>query len=539
MSPALTFSTYLGGADSDFPSDMAVNLAGEVFVSGSTWSTTFPVVNGYDLAHGGAGSTDVFVTKFNAAGNGLLFSTFLGGSSFDHDYAMVVGASGNYGIFLSGSTSSTDFPNLGAVDGTYGGNTDAFVAVLSLAGNGLTFSTYLGGGDNEYARDLAVRCVAPCTIDKYTVWVCGGTFSTDFPTSNAYSTTLNGTKDAFLTQYTIGTAGNSMGRSSYFGGSDDDDAYAIVMAGGTSGKPIIAGETQSPDLPTVGAYDATLGGYGDAFVSGFDYAGNGQMFPVFSTYLGGSSNNLSDYPESILLRSSGNIVVAGFTNSTNFPTLAGFDNSHNGSEDVYITEFNSTASALVRSTYFGGSGSDGLNSLTQDRQGNLLIAGYTASTNLPLSNAYDASLSGVQDAFLAKFNSTGQTLQFSSYLGGSASDYGTAIVADTLGCLYVTGSTSSTNFPIVNPYDPTNNNADCFVTKICLPAYVCGDANGSGAVSISDAVYLINYIFAGGPAPNPVVAADANCSGAVSISDAVYLINYIFAGGPAPCAACP
>lgn len=539
LSPALTFSTYLGGADSDFPSDMAVNLSGEVFIAGSTWSTTFPVVNGFDLAHGGAGSTDAFVTKFNSAGNGLLFSTFLGGSSFDHDYAMVVGASGNYGIFLSGSTSSSDFPNLGAVDGTYGGNTDAFVAVLSLAGNGLTFSTYLGGGDNEFARDLAVRCVAPCTIDKYTVWVCGGTFSTDFPTSNAYSSTLNGTEDAFLTQYTIGTAGNSMGRSTYFGGTDDDDAYAIVMAGGTSGKPIIAGETQSTDLPTVGAYDATLGGYGDAFVSGFDYAGNGQMFPVFSTYLGGSSSNLAEFPSSILLRTSGNIVVAGITNSTNFPTLAGFDNSHNGDADVYITEFNSTASALVHSTYFGGSGSDQLGTLTQDRLGNILITGSSSSTNLPLSNPYDASLGGTQDAFVAKFNSSAQTLQFSSYLGGSSSDYGESVVADTLGCLYTTGSTSSSNFPLANPYDPTNSMSDCFLTKICLPAYVCGDANGSGAVSISDAVYLINYIFAGGPAPNPVVAADANCSGTVSISDAVYLINYIFAGGAAPCAACP
>jgi hypothetical protein len=539
LSPSLTFSTYLGGADSDFPADMTVNLSGEVFIAGSTWSTTFPVVNGYDLAHGGAGSTDVFVTKFNTAGNGLLFSTFLGGSSFDHGYAMVVGASGNYGIFLTGSTSSADFPNQGAVDGTYGGNTDAFVAVLSLAGNGLTFSTYLGGGDNEFARDLAVRCVAPCTIDKYTVWVCGGTFSTDFPTSNAYSSTLNGTEDAFLTQYTIGTVGNSMGRSTYFGGSDGDDAYAIVMAGGTSGKPIIVGETESSDLPTVGAYDATLGGYGDAFVSGFDYAGNGQIFPVFSTYLGGSSSNLAEFPSSILLRTSGNIVVAGITNSTNFPTFAGFDNSHNGSEDIYITEFNSTASALVHSTYFGGSGSDQLGTLTQDRLGNIILTGSTSSTNLPLSNPYDALLGGTQDAFVAKFNSSAQTLQFSSYLGGSATDYGTAIVADTLGCLYVTGSTSSTNFPLVSPYDPTNNNADCFLTKICLPAYVCGDANGSGAVSISDAVYLINYIFAGGPAPNPVVAADANCSGTVSISDAVYLINYIFAGGAAPCAACP
>lgn len=531
LAPTLTFSTYLGGNGGEYASDLEINSSGEAILVGTTTSANFPTVGAFDITQA---MSDGFITRFNAAGIGLLYSTYLGGSGDDYCERLSITASTQRGIIVAGSTYSSDFPMLNAIDATANGDLDGYLATIALDGS-VNFSTYLGGSNREYVADMAVQCVPPCNIDQYTVWLTGYTQSANFPTGNAYDTTLAGGVDAFLTEFTIGDSGNSIGRSTYFGGSGTEFGHGVIIVGGAANRPNITGMTSSIDFPLVNPYDTTSDGE-DVFLAGFDYAGNGQMYPTFSTRYGGNGD---DIDVRLIARNSGNLVIAGSTTSTDLPISVGYDNSHNDNYDVFVAEFNSNASSLVFSTYLGGTQYDRLHRLALDQGGNVYVTGYTQSVDFPMLNPFDASLAGMGDAFVSKFNPTVASLEFSTLLGGSGTDQTLGIAIDSLGCIYLAGSTSSSDFPVVNPYDPTLNNGDVFLTKICLQTHVCGDADGSGTVTISDAVLLINYIFAGGPAPNPLLSGDADCSGSVTISDAVYLINYIFAGGAAPCTSCP
>lgn len=151
------------------------------------------------------------------------------------------------------------------------------------------------------------------------------------------------------------------------------------------------------------------------------------------------------------------------------------------------------------------------------------------SFGFSLGPEYDRSLPVVIDPVLS----------YSTYLGGASEDVGHGIAVDLVGSAYVTGITQSSDFPTASPFDGSYSDlGDAFVTKVSK-GYICGDADGSSIVTISDAVLLINYIFSGGPAPDPLLSGDADCSGGVTSSDAAYLISYIFSGGEAPCAVCP
>jgi hypothetical protein len=195
---------------------------------------------------------------------------------------------------------------------------------------------------------------------------------------------------------------------------------------------------------------------------------------------------------------------------------------------------------LVYSTYLGG-GEDEVGSyIAVDGIGNAYVAGYTSSSNFPTMNPYQGTSQGSSDVFVTKLSSFGSSLIYSTYLGGGEDEVGSGIAVDGIGNAYVTGETYSSNFPIQNPYQTDQGSTDAFVTKLSwIPDYLCGDADGSGQVDLSDVVYLVNYIFGGGPAPEPIETGDVDCNGRVNLSDAVYLINYVFLyGAPAPCEAC-
>ncbi|MCC6963938.1 MAG: SBBP repeat-containing protein [candidate division Zixibacteria bacterium] len=546
IDPTLTFSTFLGGASSDLAYDIAVTPTGEVFITGVAWSSDFPTVNAYDNTF--AAATDVFVSEFNASGAALLYSTFLGGIGPDYPYTLALeGSTSSAAVYVAGETFASNFPMVGAIDATLGGSDDAFVAKIGSGGSSLPFSTFLGGSQWDRVNDIALRCPFPCSTPTMRVFVVGATASSDFPLANAYQTTVGGVSDAFLTQYSVSSiSGNSLVYSTFLGGSGGENAYAVTVQGSSAFKPYVAGATSSTNFPTVNAYDATFTGQvADAFITGFDIAGNGSLYALFSTYFGGAdSTGGTEFASEILLRGNGNIVIAGMLNSPGLGTPGVYQPSFaHGDGDGFVAEFTPLAASLLRCTYLGGSSEDiqtpQSTGLATDASGALYFSGTTTSANFPTAEAYDSTYNGVDDVFVAKFSSDLSALQFCTYLGGTSDDRSTGIAVDPSGCAYVTGSTASVNFPIVAPYDGSMALTDAFLTKICLPSYVCGDADGSGSVTVSDVVYLINYIFAGGPAPNPLLSGDVDCTGAVSISDAVYLINYIFAGGPAPCAACP
>jgi hypothetical protein len=524
LSVGLVYSTYIGGGNDDYGKSIAVDDSGNAYVTGYTSSASFPTLNPYQASQGGY---DVFVTKLSSLGNGLIYSTYLGGEFGDYGSSITVDSSGN--AYITGYTLSSSFPTLNPIQTDQIGY-DAFVTKLSSAGNSLIYSTYLGGEAIDYGNDIAVD-------DSGNAYITGSTGSALFPRFNPFQKTYRGGYcDAFVTKLT--NSGDGLIYSTYFGGSNSDYGFSIAID--DSGSAYITGETWSTDLPILNAYESTFQGAdeyygGDAFVTKFSSSGNSI---VYSTYLGGASG---DGGSGIAVDSSDNAYISGSTYSSDFPTQNPYQSTFQGFSDAFVTKLSSSGNSLVYSTYLGGIDGDHGYGIAVSA-GEAYLTGVTASTNFPILRAYDASFNGGVsngDAFVTRLNKSGKHLLYSTFLGGEGDDIGACIALDDSGQAYVTGHTTSSSFPTWSPFQTDQGGTDAFVTKFStVPPYLCADANADESINISDAVYLIAYILAGGPEPSPLLAGDANCDQAVNISDAVYLIAYIFAGGPKPCAGC-
>lgn len=412
---ALQWITYLGGRADDIGLDIALDPQGNIFVTGFTTSTNFPVSAGAlqgtyrggsvtDFHQGG----DAFVTKLNNSGSAIAYSTYLGGRLDDRGTAITVDGQGN--AYIAGNTVSTDFPvSAGVVQGTYGGGGplpngvveggDAFAAKLNATGTALTWSTYLGGRLSDSASDIAIDATGAA-------YVTGGTISTNFPT----------------------TAG----------------AFQRTFGG-------VAGEDFQQVFPL-----------GDVFVTKLNATATAL---VYSTYLGGSRDETS---LGMALDSANNVYLTGLTSSTNFPTTANAPYRTYGGPgapqgyfvygDAFVTKLNAAGSALVYSTLLGGSNDDGGWGIVLDKENNAWIAGTTNSSNFPLTtDALQKTFGGnggqtlaTGDAFLAKLNAAGSAFTYVSYFGGSRDDGAGGLTMDSAGNIWVTGSTMSTNFAVTN-----------------------------------------------------------------------------------------
>ncbi len=235
--------------------------------------------------------------------------------------------------------------------------------------------------------------------------------------------------------------------STYLGGSDTDSYVSTAMTVDADGNVYVAGYTLSSDFPTTpgSVYESYNGSYANAFITKFDPTGKELLW---STYLGGSG---TDICTAIAVDADENVYVAGYTRSANFPTTPGaYDISYNGSSDAFVTKLNPAGTEILWSTYLGGSGweSNANPTIAVDAERNVYITGATTSYDFPTTfGAYDTSRDGGDDAFVSKLNSTGMELIYSTYLGGSLGDRGHAIVVDSDGNLYVTGFTTSSDFP--------------------------------------------------------------------------------------------
>jgi hypothetical protein len=521
----LVYGTYLGGNHSDYGFSIAVDDSGCAYVTGRTQSSSFPLQNPLDSTNVN-GSHDAFVAKFSAAGNNLIYSTYLGGGDRESGFGIAVDGSGR--AYVTGWTASSDFPTWNPYQTHQGpvGYPDAFVTKLSTAGNSLVYSTHLGGAQSmDYGTSIA--------IDSFgCAYVTGYTQSTDFPMVNPYDNSL-GVQDAFVTK--LSAAGNSLAYSTFLGGADMDVGAAIAIDG--SGCAYVTGTTKSLDFPLENPYDGNLAGLWDSFVTKLSAAGNSL---AYSTYLGGNNEgDLDEESHSIAVDDSGHAFVAGRTSSSGFPTQNPYDGSYGGRIDAYITKLSTDGNSLIYSTYLGGGSEDIIHGIAIDSLGCAYLVGSTVSLDFPMANAYDNSL-GEKDAFVSKLSADGSSLVYSTYLGGRTEEEPWGIAVDKFGCAYVTGETSSDDFPVLNPFSGSlYGYNDAFVAKLgALAESHCGDVNGDNFADISDVVYLIAYIFSGGSAPSPLIAGDANCDSMVDISDVVYLIAYIFSGGLAPCAGC-
>jgi hypothetical protein len=458
IDPVLSYSTYLGGSGGDFGSTLGVDAAGNAYVAGHTTSSDLPTTPGAPDATLG-GLMDGFVAKLDATGSALVYCTYLGGSSDDWVSGIAVDRAGN--AYLTGTAISADFPTTpGAFDTTFNGppGGDAFVTKLNPTGT-LLYSTYLGGNNSDNGSGIALDGAG-------NAYVTGNAGSTNFPTTLGAFDRIGG-GDAFVTK--LNSSGSALVYSTYLGGTGGEGGSGIAVD--AAGNVYVTGATSSADFPTTpGAFDLSLGFASDAFVTKINPTGSGL---VYSTYLGGTETFLgADSTSAIAIDAAGNAYVVGVTTATNFPTTPGaFDTSPNGGVDTYLTKLSPTGSALVYSTFLGGSNSDSPSGIAVDSVGNAYVVGEVRSVDFPTtSDAFDTTLGGVIDAFVAKFNSTASALVFSTYLGGSGSDQGLAIALDALPTpgVYVAGSTLSTDFPITpGAFDTTVNGAiDAFVAKI-------------------------------------------------------------------------
>jgi Bacterial Ig-like domain (group 3)/Beta-propeller repeat/Dockerin type I domain len=330
----------------------------------------------------------------------------------------------------------------------------------------LSYSTFLGGNTYDAGTGIAVD-------GSDNAYVTGYTLSTDFPTVTGAFQSSNVGYDAFVTE--LNPSGTALVYSTYLGGSSTDEAYGIAVDG--SGNAFVTGQTNSTDFPTTsGAFQTSLGGNQNAFVTELNASGSAL---VYSTYLGGSS---FDTGNGIAVDNSDNAYVIGATLSNNFPTTSGaFQPNWSGNEKAFITKLNATGTALVYSTYLGGSSTDAGEAIAVDGSGNTYVTGFTNSTDFPTSSGAfqtsHASDGGYTDVFVSKLNASGASLVYSTYLGGNHADTGYAIAVDGSGDAYVTGSTASTNFPTTAGAFQTSYGGgilDAFVTKL--------NADGTGLV---------------------------------------------------------
>ena len=246
--------------------------------------------------------------------------------------------------------------------------------------------------------------------------------------------------------------------STYLGGSSTDTGNSIAVD--ASGSAYIAGTTSSTDFPTVSPYQSGPHSNSDVFVTKLSPSGNSL---IYSTYLGGGG---LDFAAGIAVDSSGSAYVTGGSYSTDFPMLASFQAANKGDEDAFVTKLSPSGSALVYSTFLGGSGTDAAAGIAVDSSGSAYVTGFTSSPDFPTQAAYQPAKNVNADAFVAKFSPAGNTLVYATYFGGSGFDQGTAIAVDSAGSAYVTGFTQSADLPTVFAYQGSyRGNTDVFVTK--------------------------------------------------------------------------
>lgn len=463
IDPVLTYSTYHGGSSDDDAWAIAVDSTGAVYVTGDTNSTNFPIANAIQpnkVVTSPFDRPDLFVTKLNAAGSQVVYSTYLGGLTNDNGVDIQVDSSGV--AYVLGYTDSSNFPLQNPRQSTHGGGIDTVLFKISASGSQLLYSTYHGGSNHDVASALDIDLSG-------NMYVTGYTISTNYPTANAFDATGGGTcndgpcDDGFV--FKMNAAGNQLLYSTYLGGTTNQDRGSGIAVD-SSGIAYVVGFTSGNNFP-VSSPIQTWQGAQDAFVTAFSSTGT----VLYSTYLGGSGNDIAS---AVAVDSSSNVYITGDTASTNFPTSNAFQSTRAGNEDGFVTKINSTGSAIVYSTYLGGSSTssvEGGSDIVVDADGQAYVIGETQSADFPIVNPVQASLGGGVDVVVVKLSATGNSLIYSTFLGGSDSDFGRGIAIDSSGNAYICGDTFSTNFPTANPRQPNNAGGslfdeDGFIAKI-------------------------------------------------------------------------
>jgi Beta-propeller repeat len=430
IDPVLSYATYLGGRGGETGFGIAVDAAGAAYVTGITASADFPTVDPLQPALDGF--ADAFVVKLTADGAALVYATYLGGSGIGVDQGQGIAVDAAGAAYVTGKTTSADFPTVHPLQLTFGGgNQDAFVAKLTADGAALVYATYLGGSGDDRGTGIAVDADGAA-------YVTGSTCSADFPTVHPL-------------QPTFGGGGN-------------------------------CSQVGNPG--------------GDAFVAKLRADGSAL---VYATYLGGSDDENSGQSgaSGIAVDAAGQAYVTGSTGSSDFPTVHPLQlkpPAISSRGDAFVAKLTADGSALVYATYLGGSSGDAGAGIAVDASGAAYVTGFTFSPDFPTVHPLQPTLrsSVSSNAFVAKLTANGAALIYSTYLGGCRAEVGFGIAVDAAGAAYVTGSTSSPDFPAMPGAFQTTlggggicgrmHESDAFVAKIEALAFAGtpGTANCHG-----------------------------------------------------------
>lgn len=411
IDPLLVYSSFLGGSDTDEPYSIAVDATGAAYVARDTLSLDFPTVNPVQPVHGGI--VDAFIAKVSSDGSTLVYATYLGGSNVDVAYGIAVDAAGY--VYITGHTNSPDFPTKDPLQPSLAsGNADAFVTKLDPTGSALIYSTYLGGKGPDRGNAIAVDTAG-------NAYLTGFTASADFPTTEGALQRTLGFQDAFVTK--LNPMGSALVYSTYLGGSGSEGGHSITVD--AAGNTYVTGGTNSRDFPTVQPLQPALSGRGTVRSSAFDN-------PDKATNVG---------------------ITGGPIGCVN-------------TADAFVAKLNPLGTALVSAIRFGGNDCDVGSGIGVDAAGNLFVTGVTYSPDFPTKDPFQPSLRGGSDAFVVKLDPAA-TFVYSTYLGGSSWETGYSLVVDPAGHAYVTGTTTSRDFPILHPFQRRfGGYRDAFVAKL-------------------------------------------------------------------------
>jgi hypothetical protein len=455
-SGTVEYSTFIGGNSWEFGLAVDVDSSGSAYITGRTPSVDFPLSD--PTYSGFSGGIDVFVVKLTPDGRSIDYATYIGGSRDESGNGISV----DDGVaYIAGETWSTDFPERDQADPLF--DNDAFVVALNPDGTDLDYVSMLGGQDRDYAYGIAV--------ENNEAYVTGNTWSNDFGTGYVN----NG--DAYVAKL---DSNGSLEYLTILGGSLFDTGFGIAV---DSEIATVTGQTNSPDFPGSGYQ-----GNGDAFISRINIDGG----VAFTRYFGGSSE---DSGAAVVMDGSGNSYLTGRSNSAD---ITGLQGSYHGNRDAFFAQYDD-AGNLVTGYYIGGSGLDEGNAIARNTAGLVYLAGGTSSSDFPVSlQTIQNNLNGAQDVFLVQINPADPaSIIFGTYLGGSGDERANGVSLDPADMVYLTGSTSSSNFPTTTGALSENlrGSQDAFAVKVGISALSATATPVSSPTQISNATVTPSATF--------------------------------------------
>ncbi len=474
----IEFSTLFGGLGEDGTGRVAIDSEGNIVLASKSPSVDFPILNAYQPLNNG--SDDGVIIKFNPDGQELLFSTFFGGSANEYIYTVAVDS--NDDIVIAGTTDSIDLPLKNAIKSNRSTSTrEVFLAKFSSDGQELLFSTYICG-TSTWVVDLG--------IDSSDNIILTG--STDIEelteTENTYQPYKKDSTDAFVTK--VSSDGQSVIFSTFLGGDGFENIRGMTLD--SDGNIIVSGYTNSGDFPQVNNLCNKSTSTFDNYISKLSADGHELLF---SSYYGGNRQwGLTE----LSVDGDDNILFVGETNSVSFPLVNAYQSEYAGGEtDGFVARINGADYSIEFSTYFGGSSYDGVLGIVEDNDGNLVITGSTQSSNLPQLNP-SQTYQGLHEAFICKMSESGQVTVFSSYFGGSGSDYsfGSTLDSSTNSIIMFGHTSSAHNFPLVEPYQDEykGGDFDMFICKFTIAATTGVDFGTILIVATSIALVIVVII---------------------------------------------